>query len=106
LSASVRVYDLDASVRFEHEAMVDVAEDGVTRVVTLPELGGASATYFTALTLSRGATALSHNFYWLSQKPELINWGDFDFRRTGTAEFADFRALAQRPQVELHAADE
>jgi exo-1,4-beta-D-glucosaminidase len=106
LTAQVRAYDLDATMRFEHEGMVDVAEDGVAHVVTLPELSDASATYFVALTLSRGQEALSQNFYWLSQKAEIIDWSDFDFRRTGTAEFADFRALAELPQVELDAAVE
>ncbi len=70
------VYNLDMTEKFAREATADIAEDSSTRVLTLPEIPGLSATYFVSLTLSDAAgKTVSRNFYWLSTRPETLELG-------------------------------
>jgi exo-1,4-beta-D-glucosaminidase len=41
------------------------------------------------------------NFYWLSTKPETLDWAKTTWWMTPTASYADFTALSQLPKVKL-----
>jgi exo-1,4-beta-D-glucosaminidase len=100
-----RVYNLDMAEKFSREAKVDVAEDSSTRVFTLPEIGGLSSTYFVSLVLEDGSGApLGRNFYWLSTRPETLDWDKSTWYYTPTKTFADYTALNSLPPVYLKAA--
>ena len=45
------------------------------------------------------------NFYWLSTKPETLDWAKTTWWMTPTASYADFTALAQLPKVKLKVTD-
>jgi exo-1,4-beta-D-glucosaminidase len=45
------------------------------------------------------------NFYWLSAKPETLDWAKSNWWMTPTDSFADFTALAQLPKVKLKVID-
>jgi exo-1,4-beta-D-glucosaminidase len=94
LSATVRVYNLDASQKFSKDAMVSVGADATAPVVTIPTIAGLSGTYFVQLSLSRGTTVVSSNLYWLSSKAEKIDLGSTDWFHTPTTTFADYSALS------------
>ena len=52
-----------------------MAEDSSTRVFTIPAIDGLSSTYFVRLALEDGAgKTVSTNFYWLSTKPDDLDW--------------------------------
>ena len=100
-----RVYNLDMAEKFSREAKVDVAEDSSTRVFTLPEIAGLSSTYFVSLVLEDGSGApAGRNFYWLSTKPETLDWDKSTWYYTPTKTFADYTALNSLPPVDLKAA--
>jgi exo-1,4-beta-D-glucosaminidase len=103
LTAAVRVYGLDANVELSKDVAVDIGEDASKRVFTLPAMADPGAVYFVGLTLSRGGQALSHNFYWLSRKAEIVDWAHSDFYHTATAQFADFTALQTLPATTIDA---
>ena len=48
---------------------------------------------------------MGSNFYWLSTKPETIDWAKSNWFTTPTAEYADFTALSQLPKVKLKVAE-
>jgi exo-1,4-beta-D-glucosaminidase len=101
LKAKVEVYNLDLTQKFVKEATVDVPEDGVTKVVTIPELPGLSFTYFVRLTLhDSGGHAMSSNFYWLSTKHDVLDW---EHSRSGTPTlfYSDLMGLKTLPAAEL-----
>ena len=99
-----RVYNLDLAEKFSREAKVDVAEDSSARVLTLPEIGGLSSTYFVSLVLEDPSGApVSRNFYWLSTKPETLDWDQSTWYYTPTNTFADYTALNSLPLVDLKA---
>ncbi|MFT3928496.1 MAG: hypothetical protein QM778_38560 [Myxococcales bacterium] len=101
LTVDVGVYNLDGSSRWKKSRSIDVAADSSVRALTIPSLDGLSATYFVALSLSRGNSALSHNFYWLSTKPETIDLAASDWYHSPTSSFADYTALDALPKVDL-----
>jgi exo-1,4-beta-D-glucosaminidase len=45
------------------------------------------------------------NFYWLSTKPETLNWAKTTWWMTPTDSFADYTALSQLPKVKLKVTD-
>jgi exo-1,4-beta-D-glucosaminidase len=103
LRVQTKLLNLDLSEKFSNESTVDVPEDGVIKVVALPELSDLSPTYFVSLRISDASgKLLGSNFYWLSTKPETIDWAKSNWYTTPTASYADFTALSQLPKVKLN----
>jgi exo-1,4-beta-D-glucosaminidase len=103
LRVQTKVLNLDMTEKFSNESTVDVPEDGVVKVVSLPEISGLSPTYFVALRISdANGKMLGSNFYWLSTKPETIDWAKSNWYTTPTASYADFTSLSQLPKVKLN----
>jgi exo-1,4-beta-D-glucosaminidase len=72
-------------------------------VLTIPDIADASGTYFVVLRLEDGSGKLvGSNFYWLSSKPETIDWEKSNWYTTPTASYADFTALSNLPKVKLN----
>jgi exo-1,4-beta-D-glucosaminidase len=72
-------------------------------VLTLPEIADLSPTYFVALRVSdTSGKIVGQNFYWLSTKPETIDWEKSTWYTTPTLSYADFTGLAQLPKVKLN----
>jgi exo-1,4-beta-D-glucosaminidase len=112
LKVTAKVYNLDMTQKFAKEATLDVGPDSSTRVFTLPEITGDSPTYFVELKLESAGKLASRNFYWLSTKPETIDWdrshrdpsGGYQISTwTPTKTFADYTALNSLPMVDLDA---
>ena len=103
LRVQTKVLNLDMTEKFSNESTVDVPEDGVVKVVALPEIGDLSPTYFVSLRVSdANGKLLGSNFYWLSTKQETIDWAKSTWYTTPTASYADFTALSQLPKVKLN----
>ena len=106
LKLTAQAFNLDMSEKYSQQATLDAAADSTNKVLTLPEIGGLSPTYFLVLRLedARGKLVGS-NFYWLSSKPETLDWEKSNWYTTPTASYADFTALSQLPKVRLQVAD-
>jgi exo-1,4-beta-D-glucosaminidase len=103
LRVQTKVLNLDMTEKFSNESTVDVPQDGVVKVVALPEIADLSPTYFVALRISDASgKQLGSNFYWLSTKPETIDWAKSNWYTTPTASYADYTALSQLPKVKLN----
>ena len=102
LKLTTKIYNLDMTEKFSHEDSLDAPADSTAKIFTLPEVDGLSPTYFVALRLTDSAGKLvGSNFYWLSTKPETIDWAKSTWYMTPTDSFADYTALAQLPRVKL-----
>lgn len=105
LTLSARVYNLDLSEKHAADVKVDIPADTSRQALTLPELQGLSTTYFVRLQLADASgRVVSRNFYWLSTKPDVYNWGKTDYRLTPVTEHGDFTALKQLPKADLELA--
>jgi exo-1,4-beta-D-glucosaminidase len=103
LSASVRVYNLDASQKYANDSTVNVPADATATVGTIPAITGLSGTYFVVLSLSQGGAVISNNFYWLSTTTETINFGATDWFHSPTTTYADYSSLSTLPTVGVDA---
>ena len=98
LKATVRVLDLSSKELFARTAPVNVAPDGVVKVLQVPELPGASPTYFVALQLDDAAgRPVSRNAYWLSTKPDVLAWDKSEWYYTPVTGYADLTGLERLP---------
>jgi exo-1,4-beta-D-glucosaminidase len=92
--------------KFSQDNSLDAAADSTAKVFTLPDVSGLSATYFVALHLQDSAgKVVGSNFYWLSTKPETLDWAKTNWWMTPTASYADFTAISQLSKVKLRVFD-
>ncbi|HEY6385630.1 MAG TPA: glycoside hydrolase family 2 protein [Candidatus Acidoferrum sp.] len=102
---SGKIYNLDAAEKASRDVTLDLAADSSTKAFDLPKVDGLSKTYFLRLQLmDAGGKQLSDNFYWLSTKPDTLNWAkQQDTVYTPQAEFGDLTGLNSLPPVKLNA---
>jgi exo-1,4-beta-D-glucosaminidase len=94
LKAEATIYNLDGSQKYLHSATVDVDEDGTAKCFALPGTEGLSDTYFLKLQLTDDkGTVRSINWYWLSKKPDVLNWKKSKWYMTPESSFTDYTAL-------------
>ncbi|HXJ46029.1 MAG TPA: glycoside hydrolase family 2 protein [Candidatus Dormibacteraeota bacterium] len=104
LRVVAKVYDFAMSEKFSRDVTLDVGADGVTRSFAIPEPEGISSTYFLTLQLlSSTGQALSRNFYWLSTKPDVLNFDKTEWYYTPQTDFADFTSLQTLPAASVKA---
>ncbi len=102
LKFSAQIYNLDGAQKFSKEAKLDANADGTAKVFEIPPLGGISSTYFLDLRITDAAGKLvGSNFYWLSTRPEMLDWSKSNWYTTPTASHADYTSLAQLPKIKL-----
>ncbi len=105
LKLTAKVLNLDMSEKNSQQATIDAAADSTSKVLTLPDIDGLSPTYFLVLRLEDSAGKLvGSNLYWLSAKPETLDWEKSNWYTTPTSSYADYTALAQLPKVRLNVA--
>jgi exo-1,4-beta-D-glucosaminidase len=101
-----KIYNLDMSEKFTHEDSLDAPADSTAKVFALPEIEGLSPVYFLVLRLEDSAGKLvGSNFYWLSTKPETLDWAKTTWWMTPTDSYADYTALSQLEKVKLKVTD-
>ena len=102
LKVSARVLNVDMTEKFSMEVTVDATADSTQKLIDLPQIDGLSPTYFLVLTVSDASgKRVGSNFYWLSTKPEKLNWAKSVWYMTPTSDYADFTALNSLPKVKL-----
>ena len=102
LKATAKVYNLDMTQKYSQEASLDIAADGVQKIFTIPAIDGLTTTYFVSLSLTDDTGKLvSSNFYWLSTKPDVLDWNESTWYFTATKSFADLTGLNALPKVKL-----
>ena len=106
LKLATKIYNLDMSEKFTHEDSLDAAADSTAKILALPEVQGLTPVYFVVLRLmNANGELVGSNFYWLSTKPETIDWAKSTWWMTPTESYADFTAFAQIPKVKLRVND-
>ena len=104
LKVVAKVYDLSMKERFSREVSLNVPADSVARSFAVPEPADISTTYFLKLELlSSSGRLISRNFYWLSTKPDVLNFSKTEWYYTPMTEFADFTALQKLSREKLKA---
>jgi len=106
LKLTTKIYNLDMTEKFSQQNSVDASADSTEKIFTLPDVAGLTPTYFLLLRLEDSSGQLvGSNLYWLSTKPETINWAKSTWWMTPTESFADYTELSQLPKVKLTITD-
>jgi exo-1,4-beta-D-glucosaminidase len=96
LSVEANVYDV-AGRRLDHQVArgLRVASQGVLRGVLHPAVpSGGASTYFVQLLLRAGDRVVDRNVYWLSTKPDIVNWdATVGFPQATMTQYADLTQL-------------
>jgi exo-1,4-beta-D-glucosaminidase len=99
---TTKVYNLDMTEKFSQENNVDAPADSTAKIFTLPDIDGLSPAYLLVLRLEDSSGKLvGSNFYWLSTKPETLDWAKTTWWMTPTASYADYTSISQLPKVKL-----
>jgi exo-1,4-beta-D-glucosaminidase len=102
LKLTAKVYDLNLAEKYSKDADVNLPADGSVKILTLPQWNDMTPVYFLDLRLQdRAGQLVGSNFYWLSTKPDTLDWPQSTWYYTPTASYADFTALAALPKVKL-----
>jgi exo-1,4-beta-D-glucosaminidase len=103
LKVSTKLYNLDATVKGAREETINLPLDSSTKAFDLPKIDDLTKTYFLSLQLhDSGGKLLSDNFYWLSTKPDVMDWEHKqDTVYTPQAEFGDLSGLNTLPETRL-----
>ncbi len=104
LKVVAKLYSLEAKELFSKDSTTDVDPDGVTRLFAIPEPAADNTTYFLALQLSHDSgEVVSRNFYWLSTKPDVLEFAKTEWYYTPLSATADFTALQNLPKASVKA---
>jgi exo-1,4-beta-D-glucosaminidase len=100
---TAKLYNLDAKEKGSRDATLDLAPDSSTKALDLPRVDDLTKTYFLRLQLHDSeAKLLSDNFYWLSTKPDVLDWKHKkDTVYTPQAEFGDLTGLNSLPAAKV-----
>jgi exo-1,4-beta-D-glucosaminidase len=105
LKVVAKLYDISGAEKFSREASLDVPADGVAKSIAIPEPADISSSYFLSLQLlSPAGQLLSRNFYWISTKPDVLDFAKTEWYYTPQTDFADFSALQDLPKASVRAA--
>lgn len=100
LKLVAKLYDIAMREKFSQEATVDVGADAVAKSFRIPEPQDISTTYFLSLELANAAgERVSRNFYWLSTKPDVLDFSKTTWYYTPLTSFADMTALQDLPKA-------
>ena len=103
LKLTARVLNLDGTEKFSKDATLDAPADSTAKVFELPQIDSLSPAYFLDLRVTdANGKLVGSNFYWLSTKPETIDWAKSNWYTTPTASYADYTSLGQLPKVKLN----
>ncbi len=82
---------------------VTIPPNASQKILTLPEIGGLTRTYFLDLSLVNGrGEAASRNFYCLSTKPDVLDEAKTTWFVTPMKGYADLTRLDELPPVKLN----
>jgi exo-1,4-beta-D-glucosaminidase len=107
LQATVRVRNLDGSVRFQKQVQgIELAGNHAQTVFELPAVANLSPVHFVELDLAASdGKPVSRNVYWLSTRADKLDWAKSNWYLTPLTQYGDFTALASIPRAsrEVHA---
>ncbi|MFI6405465.1 glycosyl hydrolase 2 galactose-binding domain-containing protein [Streptomyces sp. NPDC050548] len=107
LTARATLFNTDGTQKYDKKvAGVTVSCGGAhSTALTLPSsVTGLSTTYLVRLTLTDATgKEVSRNVYWLSAKPDTLDWAHTDWYYTPTTSYADLKGLNSMAQVPVSA---
>ena len=103
LTIKADVYNPNGSLRYSEKITTSVGKDSTKKCFVIPHIDNLESVYFLRLELKdTNKETKSINWYWLSQKPDEMNWKASKWYYTPESGFADFTALNSMPSTSLN----
>ncbi|MFF4019971.1 sugar-binding domain-containing protein [Streptomyces sp. NPDC001843] len=107
LTVRATLFNPDGTQKYDRTVTgVSVNGDGArSTVLTLPSsVSGLATTYLVRLTLTDSSgKEVSRNVYWLSTRPDTLDWDNTDWYHTPTTSYADLKGLASMARAPVSA---
>ena len=102
LSAEIKLLSIDSKEYFSQALKASIGENESKKVLELPDKNEATPVSFLSLKLSDSdGKPIADNFYWLSSKPDVLDFDSSEWYYTPNKEYADFSALKELEPVEI-----
>lgn len=106
VSVRISIYNINSKLLFDKKVKTNIKSNSSKELIQLPEIMNNSKTWFLDLRVDKGGMEVANNFYWLSEKKDLLdydakvpNW----YYHTPSKQYADFTALNEMPKAEVAA---
>jgi exo-1,4-beta-D-glucosaminidase len=94
LKVKAQIYNLDGSLKYTKNITTSVESDSIQKCFVLPQIDDLSDAYFLRLQLNDAKGEMkSINWYWLSTKPDVLDWVKSKWYTTPQTAYADYSAL-------------
>jgi len=104
LNIQIRVFNFNSQEVFSEALSAEVGKYESKKIMAIPPIKGLTPVYFIALDLyKKDKSCRLDNFYWLSQKPDVLDDRKTTWYYTPQREFADFSSLQKLAKVKLEA---
>ncbi len=102
LAMKATMYKRDGSVLFENHAQLSVGPDSVWEGFSIPQVAAADSLAFLRLEMrNRSGEKHSVNWYWISSKPDQLDFKKSTWYHTPHTGYTDFSALKNLPSAPL-----
>jgi len=103
LTAEIKVLDLNSKIVSSQKIPFSVKAYTSLKLADMPVLKGITPIYFTDLRiLSSNGKELTHSFYWLSTKPDVLDFKHTNWYITPIKKYANFKALSTMPKAKIN----
>ena len=100
----VRVYDINSSLKYGKEILVDLMANSSTEILILPETELSPVYFIDTRLYDAEGKEIDNNFYWLSSKKDILDYEDTSeawYVTTPSKQYSDFTALNTMPEVKV-----
>lgn len=102
LQAEVRVYTSDSRMVFQAISEVNMEANSSKMIVDMPVLKDLTQTYFLDLKLrNTNDEVIGDNFYWLSTKPDILDFVKTTWFVTPNKSYADLKGIDNLPETSI-----
>ena len=103
LEAEVKILSKESKEVLSKSVKTSIGQYESKQIFQLPQIKDLTPVYFLSLRLKdSNGKALADNFYWLSTKPDVLDFEHGEWYFTPNKEYADFTSLNELPEVAIN----
>jgi exo-1,4-beta-D-glucosaminidase len=103
MKATIRLFDISSKEIYNEMQEINMEAESVKLISKLPSNLRTGKTYFASLKLTDlNDNVVADNFYWLSSKPDVMDWNKTTWVNTPMKGYADLTGINKLPQVTIN----
>lgn len=101
LETEIKIFTTDSKELLSKTVKASIDPNESKQVLKLPQIPDATPVYFLSMKLKDGSKPVAENFYWLSTKPDVLDFEHTEWFFTPIKEYADFTSLNEMPKAAI-----